>query len=226
MDAFIMAQPLDLVACKGNDIVSNTIMKGESFFEGRGIVSHVGLVVTSDILPKVTIEDIDYHLDPNKKYIFQSAVLKKGLTDPVPETNTGVQIRELEEYVANYKKEEGTSITLYSLKNNPWYDKNKRQNLIGHFTNIFEKYQGRQYAFDILLLLGASYKKVRWLRNLRDNMSYYLFGDKTGPYTWMFCSELVATVYNELGIISCSNPENFSPERLIECDIFSLRKEF
>mgnify|MGYP002351034239 FL=1 len=67
-------KPFDLIAFRGGDIISDLISIVEKYHLGIGDFSHLGMIVTSDILPYYIINNEKIYLDPKKIYIFESTI--------------------------------------------------------------------------------------------------------------------------------------------------------
>lgn len=241
-------RPFDLVAFRGGDVISNLISKMEEHEVGVGAFSHVGMIVTSDILPIASSGGKSVTLKPGHPYLFESTFTYNiaGLSDGVPDIvsgkgDFGVQLRDLEEVIPRYITDENTKIAWCRLKNNPFNEipgeeqKNlrlRRELLRDMFTDFFRRYEDRLYEMDFESLLAAMFPSLRFIRDIRDTIFSALYSvlyscglaDKTsGPAGWQFCSELVANVYKEIGIIAPNfDPKNVVPIDFFGCDVDSL----
>ena len=99
-------RPLDLIAFRGGDIISDLIATLESHEVGIGAFSHVGMVVTSEILPSCMVNGKEFYLAPDRVYVFESTFTYDipHITDGVPDVTTGhgefgVQLRDLEDVI-------------------------------------------------------------------------------------------------------------------------------
>ncbi len=217
-------QPFDLLAFRGGDIMSDLISVLEKYEFEVGNFTHVGMAVTSDILPKYK----DFVLEKGKVYIFESTFTYnvKGFTDGPPDVITGsgwfgVQLRDLEEVIPRYITNEKTEVAWCPLIDNPFSKKSNRKKLAKKFTKFFESYEGRCYEMDVESLLAAMFPCLRSIRSVRDSIFEHLYNtlhihgymkDSEGPAGWQFCSELVANVYQMIGIIPKSvNTKNILP---------------
>ena len=211
---------LDLIIFKGGDVVSGTIQKLQKKKLGKGNWSHVGIVIHPNYFPvKNGTSD--------KLYIWEST-MSGDLGDGVNCIETGkpffgVQLRELKSVVAAYNENEETAVAFCPLINHP-FDKKRNESvplyerrmdiLDRKFDQIYAKYNLCKYDANCLSLLGALYP---WLRPLRDCC---MFGK-----SWLFCSELVATVYRDLEIINPKLlPKNVVPMDFLGYDQDGMRK--
>lgn len=225
-------QPFDLLAFKGGDIMSDLISVLEKYEFEVGTFTHVGMVVTSDILPKYK----DFTLEKDKIYIFESTFTYnvKGFTDGPPDVITksgwfGVQLRDLEEVIPSYITNEKTEVAWCSLINNP-YNESTKKKLSKKFSKFFESYEGRFYEMDVESLLASMFPCLRSIRSVRDNIfvhlyqTFHLHGlmkDSEGPAGWQFCSELVANVYQMIGII----PKSVNTKNILPINFFGFDHE-
>jgi hypothetical protein len=194
-------KPLDLIIFRGSDFVSDTISLVENLGLGNGNWTHVGLVVTTDIMPiKNGVKD--------KLYIWESTiggnVLGIGLNDiEINKTVFGVQIRDLEEVVDKYDNNENTRIGWCKLLTNP-IDKDI-ENVKNIITSLHENIGNATYDYNCCNLLST-------ICNTCSNERREIFGNPN----MYFCSELVAKIYIELGIIpKYIDPEKIAPVALI-----------
>jgi hypothetical protein len=239
-------RPFDLIAFHGGDCVSALISELESFEVGVGAFSHVGMVVTADILPEASFGGNTVQLKPNHPYVFESTFSYDvaGLADGAHDVVTGkgafgVQLRDLEEVIPRYITNEKTKVAWCRLLNNPFDPlpdepaENlalRRKLLEEEFTEFFKKYEQRTYEADIGSLLASMFPALRPLRTIRDDIfkglysvlhSFGIAKNKVGPAGWEFCSQLVATVYQSIGVIG----PKFNPEDVVPVDFFGCDKD-
>jgi len=212
-------QPLDLVLFKGNEFVSNLIrylerreFNGDMKRLSRKLrlrvnryadaFSHCGLVITSEICA-------DPRLVPGKRYLLESNLSGK-LTDGVlnieGQTFFGVQVRDLDLVVPAYNAlSDSTRVAFAHLKplSNPlgvhrYEDASGRLRVDPDFrklfTEIYCRYIGRRYDYNPLDLAAIPCHCLRG--EVRDDAERL-----TGSRGWVFCSELVADIYRDLGIL-------------------------
>jgi hypothetical protein len=224
-------QPLDLILFRGADFVSDTIRLFEDAVLKNGQFSHSGVLINSDILPNVP------QLVPGRWYVWESTAsatsgLLEKFTTPVPNALTGkgkfgVQIRDFEAVVSAYLQSSGAAVAWCPLQSNPWTRLpnetdatyvNRQKELIRDIRDIFDEYGTQTYDVNCLDL-GASLFSC--LRKPRDEFRTFLVGEEKifssvdlniDPTGWVFCSELVALIYQEVGVISGSiNSANVVP---------------
>lgn len=197
-------RPFDLVLFSGNDFVSDTI----KYLEYKQLrkpeaddFSHVGMIVTDQILNHPLVQ-------PGKVYIWESTMSGK-LADGVPNIDgrsfLGVQLRDFDEVIKAYDVPNDTRIAYASLKQNPLDSPADVDIIKSGFTELFNSLNGTLYDLNCLSLLGALYPCIRPCRNCcmcRCNSD------------WLFCSELVATVYKRFGIF----PQRVRPENVVPVD--------
>ena len=117
-------QPLDLLMFRGGDFVSASIRYLEEKMLGNGSFSHVGIVVTRELMPWLKV------LEYGEKYVWEStmSIPIGGFVEDVPDVESGkgrfgVQIRVLEDVVESYTNtESGALVAWVPLKDNPWAD--------------------------------------------------------------------------------------------------------
>lgn len=204
---------LDLVFFRGSDYVSDLIR----YVEGRKLCntgkfkiqpdafSHVGIIVKSDILD-------DPRLDDDKVYIWESTmsgILNDGVTNIDGRSFLGVQLRDFHEVVEKYGSIPDTKIAIAPLDESyrELLNEIERENEISikeAFTNLFNDLNGTFYDVNPVSLFSSIFKRCRMCRSNSEKFW------KTENY--LFCSELVATIYRHMGIFPYSvNPKNVVP---------------
>lgn len=185
--------------------VSTLIMKVQEKTLKNGQFSHVGIIVTHDLVPTVG-------LDPDKFYILESTY---SMSD---RARIGVQIRELVQVVTDYYEENIPSncprVVIGKLDMNPWVVDPEAARV--NVTRVIDRYASARYDFNILTLLSAPIIKLRPLRkkfNIVMCGVYKVFKSKTAEseLNAQFCSELVARVLLECEVINNVNPEDVAP---------------
>lgn len=210
-------KPLDLIAFRGGDVISDLITFLEKETVGVDTFSHVGMVVTKDILDSYDGEGGTFDLDPSKLYVLEStfsydvAGRDGGGMDVIKEKGYfGVQLRDLETVVKRYISSDKTKVAWCRLLDNPFDESGARGLVKQLFTRLFTKYYGIKYDLDAVDLLAAIFPALRDAREIKDIMETKLckllshFTDvdvKSCPSGWQFCSELVANIYKGLGIM-------------------------
>lgn len=220
-------KPFDLIFFKGNDFVSslisyvekNTLLQESTF--GYEIKSdqftHCGIVVTSDILKHPLVEK-------DKLYIWESTMsgtlAPDGVKNITGRSFYGSQLRDLDTLIDAYDRPDDTAIAVAHLLPtvfDPAYDLMDTEmsiipSLRDRFTLIFNKYNALPYDTDPIVL-GAS--AFGCLRRIRDTTS-----DEDDDLE-VFCSELIARVYIELGFL----PDTVNPKNVIPMDFFGFDSE-
>lgn len=205
-------QPLDLIFFRGADVVSNTISLAEKYDVGQGSWTHVGMVITPDIVPIKNSK-------PDGIYVWEST-MSGYLGDGVNNIETGswtfgVQIRDLADVVDKYDNNSNTRIGWSQLNNNPLVKKDgesddeykTRKNKISKILTDFKaKFGNATYDYNCCdLCSGLCPKEL----NYPDKF----FGSSDEKY---FCSELVAKIYQLIDVIKKNvKPVNILPEELL-----------
>lgn len=231
MNTYLIS-PLDCILFRGKDYISKFVEEMENLSSGFNDFSHVGIVITSEILPCVK------NLKPNILYIWEStsSLCIPGCdTQFVPDvelgtTRFGVQIRELDKVLKAYDG----SVYWAKLKVNPWLKRNildggKEESIIKTLETIHEKLGKAHYELNPISLFSATITMLRPIRNCIDfsiivlhkitNMLRLTSGSLTQldvEEFSVFCSEFVSIIYINLGIleITCI-PYDITPVNLI-----------
>lgn len=213
-DLLIKANPFDLILFKGDDIISSTISRVEKNLFGNGEWTHVGVLLTKDVL--------DFKNSKNGKLYIWESTMSGGLSgDNVldEETNKGkfgVQIRDFEKVIQSYLKSGNTKIAWCPLKNNP-FTKNSNESideflnrilkLKKNLTEFYKIHKDSPYDYKILPLLKTIYPCFGKIPLLHK-----LFTSKHK----LFCSEMVTLLYQHLNLIDINiDPETIAPVELI-----------
>lgn len=199
--------PLDLILFKGNSFFSNIIMDIEKEEFGNGNWSHCGIVVTTDILPiKNGVV--------GEKYIWESIVPMLPTDVKNYETNKfygGLQIRKLSDVIDKENGGNKTKVGWCILKKNPTIMKIDdcdvsymiKQNILKQTLNsIYNNFNLKSgYEFDFFRSIGSLIPSLELVANKPINIRHKFF-----------CSEFVAYVYEQLGIINKKFiPGDFAP---------------
>jgi hypothetical protein len=208
-------KPLDLVMFKGGDFVSDFIrfleksknknIHNKKYYDLEcDAFSHVGIVVNDEILN-------DPRIKPGKLYIWESTMsgkLSDGVYNIDEKSYLGVQLRDLDEVVKAYSLDKDTDIAFCSLKDSVLsHYKNEYAALLKQrFTTLFIRYNGVRYDANLYSLSSSIFT---CLRSKRDEVE-----DACNSEEWLFCSELVAIIYRELGFI----PKNVDPKNVVPMD--------
>ena len=203
-------KPLDLVLFRGSEMVSKTIQYLEKLEVGNGDWSHVGLVVSKEVLPHLK------NAKDGELYVWEST-LSGELNDNVLDLESnesvfGVQVRCLDQLVDEYNQGERV-IAWSSLKDNPCVPRKgedteayelRMGRLCEKLSALHKKYHHESYELNPITMLAALYPIFR---KLRDWLGW--------GQDMMFCSELVATVYCDIGIL---NRDEVDPENVLPVD--------
>ena len=212
-------KPFDLIAFRGGDVISDLIAILEKYEVGADTFTHVGIVVTSEILP-------NQNLDPDKLYILESTFAYQIplIYDNKPDVITGrghfgVILRDLEEIINWYICNDKTKVAWCKLLNNPVIN----NDLITKFEQFFDSYHNRTYDMDLLGLFGAIFPQIRGLRDLQDKLLNKMFKRIKGKDfpAWQFCSELVANAYQLIGVID----QKFDSKNVLPIDFFGYDRD-
>lgn len=226
--------PFDLIAFRGGDAVSDLITTLEQNRLKIGAFSHVGMVVSSKILSSFE----GFILDPKKLYVFESTFSYNigGVTDGVADVSSkkgklGVQLRDLEEVIPTYITDPKTRVAWCKLLNNPFDTKDKavKKELKRKFTELFGYYYGRMYELNMDSLLAAMFPRLRFIRRFKDSILNSLFSvltklgvsDRYNPAGWQFCSELIANIYQKIGVID----KRFDTKDVLPVDFFGYDED-
>jgi hypothetical protein len=230
-DASKNFQPLDLILFRGADFVSDTIRLFEDAVLKTGQFSHSGVLINSDILPSVP------QLEPGRWYVWESTAsatsgIMEKFTTPVPNALTGkgkfgVQIRDFEDVVTAYLQSSGAAVAWCPLQSNPWTRQpnetdvsyaNRQKDLIQDIRDVFVEYGTRTYDANCLDLCASLFPCIRKSRDefrtvlVNEHKIFSSVDLNIDPAGWVFCSELVTLIYQEVGVISSSiNPLNVVP---------------
>jgi len=196
-------RPLDLLLFKGDDFVSGLISKLERRGNAKshaGDFTHAGIVVNSDILDEPLLE-------PGKLYILESTIsgkLGSGVPDIHGRSFLGIQIRDLEVLISAYDHPNSTSIAWCPLVNNPI--EGNLPLIKQNFSKVYHEINGIMWDANCWSLLSALYP---WMRPCRGCIE-----SSVRTKNWLFCSEMVATVYKYIGIY----PDYVDPKDVVPAD--------
>lgn len=199
-------QPLDLLVFRGGDTTSNAIMTGEEFVTGsNNVASHVEVMITKEWCDKIRAhESVTIHSD--QPLSWGSTSLGKSISIETNAPTNGVQIRDLEYLLLKYLKNPNSNVGYCSLKNNPTVFSPNKENVTEYLIrrdkiqqilrSSYDKYHGKNYNDNPLALIGVMFPQFRYLRNAsQECISEYKVSNK------LFCSEFVASLYEDIGII-------------------------
>lgn len=204
-------KPFDLILFRGSGILSETIKILEESVFGNDDWTHVGVIITTDYVPI-------YNGVQNKLYIWESVgSVKEPIGDNIKSIETkegfiGVQIRELEEVVDKYLKNENQVVGWCKLRNNPIDKKLDETNIQYYYRiekirtilrNFHEENCGTVFPLNPLYMLPSIYPELEGLRKI--------FTEKQ-----LFCSQFASLLYITLGLVDKSiNPADISPVEML-----------
>lgn len=185
--------------------MSLPILVGEQVAFGidiENLWSHAAIVISSELFPIKNAK-------PGQLYIWESAYGNSSDVERGIEVK-GVQIRELRSRIIEYDSDPNTKVAWAQLKINPLDkrpdessdDFNSRVALLkGLLATLHEKYGDAKYTTNICHMMGAAFPCC-----LRLNCCCCC--DTSDE---LFCSELVALVWQSVGILS----KNLIPSRIM-----------
>lgn len=208
-----------LVFFKGPDFVSSLIRHVEKLDASKinqynltvekNAFSHVGFIVRPDILD-------DERLEPNGVYIFESTMsgsLGKGIYNIDGKPFLGMQLRDFDEVIQAYDANPKSQIAVASLNPKILDRLHSTDDLSETFTALFSRYEGVKYNWNAYSLLSSL---LSCMRPGRETIEKIFETEE-----WMFCSEAVAQIYVELGIL----PENVKPKNVVPMDFLGYDDE-
>lgn len=207
-------KPLDIIVFRGAEFVSDTISLLEKLKLGDGDWTHVGIVITPDIIPiKNSV--------PGKLYVWEST-MSGELGDGVDNVETGkatfgVQIRDLEDVIDKYDNDKETKIGWGQLIDNPLVKSDKetieaylqRKSKISQILSNFDINTGNAtYDYNCCDLCSTIYPKC-------STYSKDIFGSNKR----YFCSQLVAKILELVKMMpKAIDPEHVAPVDLLGND--------
>ncbi len=176
---------------KKPDIISRgeiRISKGD--ISGGDIFSHVGILVTSDVIDHESIA-------PGKYYILESTIGGNVVDVINGKFSRGVQLRDFDDVCKAYLTlgDGSNKIAWAPLLRHPLNDVKQK------FTEIFNVVHNLPYDWNPVDIGSAI---SPWCQRHRDLIDRLL---RLNGQSWMFCSELVATIYKDFEIL----PETITP---------------
>lgn len=243
-----IARPLDIIAFRGGDMISDVISMLEKYEVGCGDFTHVGIIVTSKLMPEVTINDTTIQLQDDRLYLYQSTINYRP-TDDIDivskECEVGVSLCDLETVVTRYlENSTKTKVAYCRLINYPTID----NIIIDKFKQFYINYYERLYELNVFSLLALIFPELRKMRDLQDLVfnklasklskilrRYGLIADINDenfnpnninpdnliPNNWVFCSELIVLVYQNIGLID----NTINPRDIMPVDIFGYDQD-
>lgn len=120
------------------------------------------------------------------------------------QTWIGCQIRKFEDVLRTYTASPGNRVAVRELKSNPLDNMNINE-LREKFSFLIGRYNEKPYVVNAMQLFAAMFPTLRMFRN------------SWGSRHFIFCSELVAIIYKEYGIIR----ESCNPANVVPADFYS-----
>lgn len=227
-------KPFDLILFRGSEPISDMIATTEKLMLKDGNWTHVGVIVTTDIIPIQNGEN-------GKLYIWESTMAGKS-GDNVKNIETdksffGVQIRDFEQVVNDYDSSPRSKIGWAKLLNNP-IDRKDFETDESYAKRLFDlktaindfhiKTFGSEYNYVITSLLSAT-----CCCGICDTITHINNNIFTcwGKCDWCdccvsdnknFCSQLATQIYQICGIIPSNvDPDSVAPVELIDSKEFS-----
>lgn len=183
-------KPFDVIFFRGHAVFSKIVRLLEKHGNKKSIAgefSHVGMVVTSEILDHPLVL-------PNKKYILESTlggVFEGGVMNIEGKTCIGVQLRDLDAVVNEYDKNDKTCIAWGDLLYNPVVYAEPLE-VRQRFTIFFNEYNGKMYDMNLCSMMSSVFECLRPYRKVVETLC--------NTQDWYFCSEIVALAYKIMGI--------------------------
>lgn len=223
LEVKVQMQPLDLLLFRGKGKPSEFIQWLEETMLGNGIFSHCGIVVSQELMPWLKF------LEPGALYVWEStmSIPIGNFVDGVPNIETGkgwfgVQIRPLEDVIKAYTDiEEEAYVAWTPLLASPWINMD-RKSLQKIIRKLHKEIGTKTYELNFLELLASIFPCLRPLRDetewIEDNVQHILRSwnlvepQDENSDMFYFCSELVAEIYQKVGVIDPSlNPSDVLP---------------
>lgn len=211
-------KPFDLLLFRGGDFISSLIRSLQKYDINKdyGIAdnfSHVGMVVTSDIL------DYQPYVKPGKIYILECAMsgkLGQGVKSVEGDSRLGIFLRDFDDLVYKYDTSDKTRVAVAPLKENPWEKATikQRKELKRKFTRYFHSVNGGRYDLNpvnLLSVISSPFTKIVRMINKP-------IGKVTDTDEWLICSALVAKTYIEFGIL----PDSVEPKHTYPVDFLGI----
>lgn len=203
--------PLDIIFFRGSDKTSELISIMEKYSTSCGQFTHIGIVITSELLPSLKLTAGEYYVWESTFSTNKFNIDGAGAVDVISHAGYfGSQLRNIKELIPHYLKNTKARMAWGKLLNNPWAT--RRAETIQQMEVIFKELDHRRYDYDPLSLLGAVFSPIRGARDIfipkrKLDSHGILYSDEM-----LFCSEMVASVYVKLGLLPDTvNPENALP---------------
>lgn len=186
--------PLDVILFKGGDFVSNTIRDIERSEVKNGAFSHSALLI-----PGWAIDPQVLALDPNQWYTWEitmSGKLNDGVTDVQGRSFLGVQIRSFSAIVDKVRANPKVKMAWLPFKT-PITTLYPRDEIIRRITALYLQTKESPYEFTPCILLASAIPIFRKCTT------------KTASDRRFFCSEFVAYILKEMGILAKETQEQY-----------------
>ena len=230
-------QTCDLMLFRGSDFVSNFISQVEKFENSCGDFTHTGICIRAESFyyPDPTTRPSWW--TPGKIYVLESTISGyKYISDGVPDVEGKnalcVQLRDLDEVVNHYDTNPNTRLAW-----SPMLDQFRPININQPSPSLqetYDRYRGLYYDASFVDLSAAAIPFMRHIRDnkvfrkVRDTIGAFCFGTQRSDSTdnvdqlpddnvisnWQFCSEVIAHIYVDLGIL----PSDVIPDNVIPTD--------
>jgi hypothetical protein len=204
-------KPFDLIFFRGGDFISDIIANVQNKSFGNGEWTHVGLVLTRDILK--------FKGKKNNIYVWESTMSGKmgdGVNNIYNKGHFGVQIRDLDSVIEGYLKVKKTKIGWCKLINNPFDKKENESDILYQkrisnikkiIKNFYYKNKNSSYDYTLKTFLKTIFprlSKIKFINKILHTDNKY------------FCSELVAEIYKQINVLDETiDPENIAPIELL-----------
>jgi hypothetical protein len=191
----------DLILFRGSDFVSKAIAEIENAYSGVNDFTHVGIAIRA--------RDIDelsplWRSETDALYIFESTA-SGALVDGCAAVtdhrgHLGVQLRNLPQVVKHYDAKPATRMAWMPLQ------ESVRAQIPPHAVDaVLNRYMYVAYNASCIGLLAAAFPLVRrvrdcWAFRKLRNLFCRCCCCGARPNTWLFCSELCAQIYKDIGV--------------------------
>jgi len=199
-------RPFDVIMYKGSSVFSGLISLVEKIFIGNGEWTHIGLVVTTELLPGMS------NVHKGKLYVYESLLSHDDNPDiESGNPNFGVQIRDLAKSVKLSNADPEQRVAWCKLLNNPLDKKDTETDdeykdrintMKTKLADFYNKNKSTSYDYNPLSLI---------------KIVFPCFWNPVDQDTMYFCSELVTEIYQLIGLVDKSlNPETLSPVEVLQ----------
>jgi hypothetical protein len=207
-------QTFDLILFRGGDFVSGAIADIEEAYVGVRDFTHSGIAVRAKDISKTS--DL-WRSGDDTLYVFESTASGQ-LVDGVSAVtdrrgHLGVQLRDMSQVVKHYDVKPITRMAWLPLQ------ETVRSAIPPRIVDsVLERYMNVTYAVSCIDLAAAASPLVRKVRDcwlFRKARSVFCRFCCCGaqPNTWLFCSELCAQIYKDIGVF---------PDSLVPADVMPV----